>query len=244
MGVRLLLSVSGLHFSYGQIKALAGIDVQVREGEIVTIIGSNGAGKTTLMKVLAGVMPAAAGKIQYMGTDVSRLGSPYRVAHGLVLVPEGRQILGRMTVDENLLMGAFARKDSASVRREIDAIYERFSNLARRRSYQAGLLSGGEQQMLAIGRAMLAKPKLLMLDEPSLGLAPLVVKQIFGIVKELRDQGITILLVEQNARQALAVSDRAYVLETGRVAMHGKSAELAASRELQDVYLGGQAALA
>ena len=237
-----VLSVNGLHFSYGQIKALKGIDIHVGRGEIVTIIGANGAGKTTLMKVLAGVLPARQGSLRFGGLDVTRQGSPHRVTRGLVLVPEGRQILGLMTVHENLMMGGFTRRDTQNLRPEIEAIYARFPNLANRRNVPAGLLSGGEQQMLAIGRALIAKPKLLMLDEPSLGLAPLVVKQIFKTITDLRADGITILLVEQNARQALAISDRAYVLEGGRLAMEGPASELARSSEVQHVYLGGRAA--
>ncbi len=237
-----VLSVSGLHFSYGQIKALKGINIQVGRGEIVTIIGANGAGKTTLMKVLAGVLPARRGSLRFGGLDVTRQGSPHRVPRGMVLVPEGRQILGLMTVQENLMMGGFTRRDTRNLRPEIEAVYARFPNLANRRNLPAGLLSGGEQQMLAIGRALIAKPRLLMLDEPSLGLAPLVVKQIFKTITDLRADGITILLVEQNARQALAISDRAYVLEGGRLALEGPASELARSSEVQHLYLGGRTA--
>ena len=239
-----LLNTSGLSASYGQIEALRGVDLYVDAGEVVCLIGANGAGKTTLMRSLIGLLPARRGSIQFEGRSIERWPSHRRIAAGMMLVPEGRGILAGMSVEENLLMGLEARLESRRSQQRaaaLDEIFQRFPVLAERRHVSAGLLSGGEQQMLAIGRALLAKPRLLMLDEPSLGLAPLLVKQVFEVIVSLRRQGQTVLVVEQNARQALRIADRGYVLETGRIVASGPAAELRASERVRAAYLGGSA---
>jgi branched-chain amino acid transport system ATP-binding protein len=235
----MMLTVAELRSGYGRIEALKGVSLEVRRGEIVALIGANGAGKTTLLKTLAGVLPAWSGTIAVEGERIERVSPPGRVRRGITLVPEGRGILHRMTVWENLLMGAYARRDAVNVAGEIEEILRRFTPLAPRQQQLAGTLSGGEQQMLAIGRALMARPRLLMLDEPSLGLAPLMVREIMRVLGELRAQGITILLVEQNARQALQLADRCYILATGRIVASGDARAMLDSPEVQAAYLAG-----
>ena len=236
-----MLSVSDVRTNYGPIQALKGVSLDVKQGEVVALIGANGAGKTTLLKTICGVLSPRTGQIVYEGTRVEGKEPSRLSGRGLVMIPEGRGILTRMSVYENLLLGAYNRKaSSAVVARDIDGILDRFPILAQRKNKSASVLSGGEQQMLAIGRAMVSKPKLLLMDEPSLGLAPLVVQEVFAIINRLQEEGITILLVEQNAKQALQVADRAYVLETGRIVLSGSSDELLLSPEIQKAYLGGR----
>ncbi|MEP9354337.1 ABC transporter ATP-binding protein [Xanthobacter sp. KR7-65] len=237
-----LLEVSGLSVAYGRVAALTDVSLTVREGEVVTVLGANGAGKSTLLKAILGAVPAKAGGITFANADVTRLPPHRRMGAGLVLVPEGRRILITLTVEENLRLGAHMRRDTAAVEREMAAIYDRFPNLAERRHMAASCLSGGEQQMLAIGRAMMAKPRLMMLDEPSLGLSPLFVSKLFDLIRELNGDGLSVLLVEQNTGKALKVAHAATVLELGRVTLAGSPAVLAADPRLQDAYLGGGAA--
>jgi branched-chain amino acid transport system ATP-binding protein len=233
-----LLELSGLSVRYGPIEAVKGIDITVHAGEIVALIGANGAGKTSTLRAVAGLIRSG-GEIRFDGAPLGRGDASRRVRAGLVLVPEGRGILGQMTVRENLLMGAYQRRDAAAVRSDMDGVLERFPVLRDRLEVPATLLSGGEQQMLAIVRALLARPRLLMLDEPSLGLSPVMVQKIFAIVQDLQRAGITILLVEQKARQTLQTVARAYVLETGRIVAEGTAAELQRSSVIADAFLGG-----
>ena len=235
-----MLKVSDLEAAYGRIKVLKGVSLEIQEGEIITLIGGNGAGKTTLMKTVCGVLPPTAGTIEYEEQSLRRVSPAVRVKKGLVLVPEGRRILRRMTVYENLLMGAYARRDKAAVKTDLEEVLGRFPVLQERKNLSADVLSGGEQQMLAIGRALLARPKLLMMDEPSLGLSPILVNQIFVIIQDLHQTGITILLVEQNAQKALQVADRGYVMETGSIVMCDTAKSLLASETLHDAYMGGE----
>ena len=235
-----MLKVSNLEAGYRRVQILKGVSLEVETGEIVTLIGANGAGKTTLMKTLCGLLFPSAGSIEYNGLTIGSKSSAVRVRQGLVLVPEGRHILRRMTVYENLLMGAYARPDQLAVKKDIEEVFHRFPLLAERRHLSADVLSGGEQQMLVIGRALLSRPKLLMLDEPSLGLSPLLVRQIFSIISDLHKAGITIFLVEQNALKALQVADRGYVMETGKIVMSGSSQNLMDNEALRGVYLGGE----
>ncbi|MBP2148868.1 ABC transporter ATP-binding protein [Xanthobacter flavus] len=237
-----LLEVSGLSVAYGRVAALSDVSLTVNEGEVVTVLGANGAGKSTLLKAILGAVPAKAGGIAFAETDITRLPPHRRMGAGLVLVPEGRRILITLTVEENLRLGAHMRRDTAAVEREMAAIYDRFPNLAERRHMAASCLSGGEQQMLAIGRAMMAKPRLMMLDEPSLGLSPLFVSKLFDLIRELNTEGLSVLLVEQNTGKALKAAHSATVLELGRVAMAGAPEVLAADPRLQDAYLGGGSA--
>jgi branched-chain amino acid transport system ATP-binding protein len=232
----MLLEVEGLDLRYGANHAVRGVSLTVAEGEIVTVLGANGAGKSSLLRAIAGATRAT-GRIRFRGRDISGWAASSRVRDGLVLVPEGRQIFVSLTVEENLLMGAHTRRDG-DVARDANAIFARFPNLVARRHQLASVLSGGEQQMLAIGRAMLARPKLMMLDEPSLGLSPILVEQLFALIGELNAQGIAILLVEQNTQMALDVAARGYVLELGRVRAEGPAAALAADPALTDAYLG------
>ena len=232
-----LLEVSNLSVRYGRVRAVRRVNLTVEQGEIVTVLGANGAGKTSLLRAIAGLARTHEGRIRFAGEDIGALSAPARVRRGVVLVPEGRQIFVSLTVQENLLLGAYTRND-ADVARDIDRIYERFPNLARRRAMPASILSGGEQQMLAIGRALLARPRLMMLDEPSLGLSPLLVQQLFALIAELNREGLTILLVEQNTHMALAAARRGYVLDLGAVALQGLATDLAANTELAAAYLG------
>lgn len=234
-----LLEVKNLQVFYGVIQALSGIDFTVNEGEIVTLIGANGAGKTTVMQSIMGLIPIQHGSVTYDGRDITKMPGHKTVALGMTQVPEGRRIFQELTVYENLLMGAYTRKNKAEIKRDIEATCTRFPRLGERKNQIAGTLSGGEQQMLAMGRAMMCHPRLLMLDEPSMGLSPLLVDEVFDIIKEFRDSGTTILLVEQNANKALDICDRAYVLENGKIVLSGTGAELAASDSVKKAYLGG-----
>ena len=233
-----LLEVKDLEVSYGVIKALKGISFEVNEGEIVTLIGANGAGKTTTMQSVIGLIPKNSGTVLYDGQDISKTPCHKIVHLGMSQVPEGRRIFQELTVYENLLMGAYSKKKDDTFKEDLEKVYKRFPRLAERKNQIAGTLSGGEQQMLAMGRALMSRPKLLMLDEPSMGLSPLLVDEVFDIIKDINKDGTTILLVEQNAGKSLAISDRAYVLETGSIVLSGTGAELAASEEVKKAYLG------
>lgn len=233
-----LLEVKKLEVAYGGIQAVKGIDLHIEQGELVTLIGANGAGKTTTLKTLVGLVKPKSGSISYDGNDCTKIPVHHFVSKGLSLVPEGRGVFSRLTVEENLRMGAFYRNDQNAINAEIEHVYELFPRLKERYKQLAGTLSGGEQQMLAMGRAILAKPKLLLLDEPSMGLAPIIVQKIFEIVKMISQQGVTILLVEQNAKLALEVSDRGYVMESGKITMSGPAQELLHSDAVKKAYLG------
>ena len=234
-----LLEVKDLEVYYGVIQALKGISFEVNKGEIVTLIGANGAGKTTTMQSIMGLIPSKAGSITYNGQDITKTPGHKIVHLGMTQVPEGRHVFQELTVYENLIMGAYTQKDKKQIKKDIEEIYTRFPRLGERKNQIAGTLSGGEQQMLAMGRAMMCHPDLLMLDEPSMGLSPLLVDQVFEIIKDYHKQGTTILLVEQNAGKSLAVSDRAYVLENGRIVLSGTGEELLKSDEVKKAYLGG-----
>ena len=234
-----LLEVKNLEVYYGVICALKGISFEVNEGEIVSLIGANGAGKTTMMQSVVGLIPKKNGTVFFDGQDITKTPCHKIVSLGMTQVPEGRRIFQELSVYENLMMGAYTVKDQQKFKEDIEGIYQRFPRLAERRNQIAGTLSGGEQQMLAMSRALMSHPKLLMLDEPSMGLAPILVDQIFSIIKELNDTGTTILLVEQNANKALEIADRAYVLETGNITLSGTGIELAQSDEVRKAYLGG-----
>jgi branched-chain amino acid transport system ATP-binding protein len=232
-----LLEVSGIHAHYGSIEALKGVSLEVGEGEVVTLIGSNGAGKSTTLRSISGLTPATAGTVVFAGEDITRVPAHDVVSRGIALSPEGRHVFPRMTVRENLELGAHMRK-RAEVGEDFDRVFELFPRLKERDKQKAGTMSGGEQQMLAIGRALMAQPKLLMLDEPSMGIAPILVQRIYETIIEINKSGVAILLVEQNANYALDVSKRGYVLETGRVVLKGASAELRDDPEVQRAYLG------
>ena len=234
-----MLEVKDLEVYYGVICALKGISFHVNEGEIVSLIGANGAGKTTTMQSVIGLLPKRAGSVTFNGMDITKTPCHKIVHAGMTQVPEGRRIFQELTVYENLMMGAYTNKDQQKFKSDLDSIYERFPRLAERRNQIAGTLSGGEQQMLAMGRALMCHPKLLMLDEPSMGLSPLLVDQVFDLIKDINKDGTTILLVEQNAGKSLAISDRAYVMETGKIVQSGTGAELAASESVRKAYLGG-----
>ncbi len=233
-----LLTVSNLQVSYGGIEALKSISFEVARGQIVTLIGANGAGKSTTLRAISGLVPVKAGGITFDGRDITSLDTSRIVGEGIVLVPEGRRVFPNLSVLENLRIGAFLRKDRPEIEAAIEYVYERFPRLKERHWQMAGTLSGGEQQMLAVGRALMARPKLIVMDEPSLGLAPLVVRDIFSIIHRLRDEGITILLIEQNANAALRAADYGYVLETGRITMEGAGMELLNDQRVRDAYLG------
>ena len=234
-----MLQVENLVVKYGNIAAVKGISLDVAEGEIISVVGANGAGKSTTVNTIAGIVKMTSGKIIYNGIDISKTTPQERVKQGIILAPEGRQMFNEMSVKENLLMGAYLQ-DSASANQMFDTIFDLFPILKSRLKQPAGTLSGREQQMLCIGRAMMSKPKLLMLDEPSLGLAPLIVKEIFELIKRIREMGCTILLIEQNVRMALGVSDRAYVMQTGEVVISGNSKDVVNMPEVQEAYLGGK----
>ena len=234
-----MLEVKNLEVYYGVICALKGISFEVNQGEIVTLIGANGAGKTTTMQSVVGLIPKRGGSITFDGRDITKTPCHKIVHLGMTQVPEGRRIFQELTVYENLLMGAYSIKDKSGFKNDLDAIYTRFPRLHERKNQIAGTLSGGEQQMLAMGRAIMSHPKLLMLDEPSMGLSPLLVDQVFEIIKDINRDGTTILLVEQNAGKSLAISDRTYVLENGSIVLSGTGAELAASEMVKKAYLGG-----
>ena len=233
-----MLEIKDLEVSFGGITALKGISLTVNDGEIVTLIGANGAGKTTTLRTVSGLVKPRAGQVLVDGKDVTRLSAQARVKRGLVQVPEGRRVFPQMSVLENLELGAYFRKDKG-VAGDLDDVFARFPRLADRRKQHAGTRSGGEQQMLAIGRALMSRPRILLLDEPSMGLAPLLVQEIFSIVSEINAGGTTVLLVEQNANMALQVADRGYVLETGRIVLAGTAAELTSTDEVKRAYLGG-----
>ena len=234
-----MLEIGNLHVSYGQVEAVRGVSLDLQPGQIISVIGPNGAGKTTLLAAAMGLLPSK-GSLRFEGEDLHGLDVESRVERGLCLVPEKRELFGELTVLDNLQLGAYAKKlRSDAMKRQLQSVYDRFPRLAERRSQRADTLSGGERQMLAVGRALMSAPRLLMLDEPSLGLAPLIVRDILAIVRSLRDDGVSILLVEQNARAALESSDHGYVLETGEIALSGASAELASDPRVQATYLGG-----
>ena len=235
---QVLLKVSGLKVAYGGIQAVKGVDFEVREGELVSLIGSNGAGKTTTMKAITGNLPLAGGDIEYLGKSIKGQGPWDLVRQGLAMVPEGRGVFARMTITENLLMGAYTRSDKAGINADIEKVFTIFPRLRERKDQLAGTMSGGEQQMLAMGRALLSRPKLLLLDEPSMGLSPIMVDKVFEVVRDVYAQGVTILLVEQNASRALALADRGYVMESGLITMQGGGQELLANPRVRAAYLG------
>jgi branched-chain amino acid transport system ATP-binding protein len=232
-----MLEVAALSSRYGRVPALANVDLHVGHGELVALVGANGAGKTTLLRVLSGVQPAAGGSVRFEGSDVTRASPRNRVKMGIVQVPEGRQVFGPLSVEDNLRLGAFVRP-AVEIASALERVFALFPILAAKRRETAGTLSGGQQQMLAIGRALMTRPKLLLLDEPSMGLAPRIVTEIFAIIRSLKDAATTILLVDQNARAALAIADRAYVLEVGRIALSGSGGELLGNPRVQQAYLG------
>lgn len=235
-----MLEVKNLNVHYGVIQALKDISLTVNQGEIVTLIGANGAGKTTTLRTISGLIKATSGEILLEGKNITTLPAPDRVQQGISQVPEGRRIFPPMSVLENLEMGAFLRKDKANIKKDIEMVYDLFPILGKRRKQSAGTLSGGEQQMLAMGRALMSRPRILLLDEPSMGLAPLLVREIFEIIKNINQNGTTILLVEQNASMALSIAHRAYVLENGSIVISGTGEDLAKSGEIQKSYLGGE----
>ena len=233
-----MLEVSGLAVAYGGINAVKGIDLAVARGELVTLIGANGAGKTTTLKALAGLLAPAGGRVTYEGADITGVPAHALVGRGLALVPEGRGVFPRLTIEENLLMGAYSRRDTAGIRDDVDRGYALFPRLKERRAQLAGTLSGGEQQMLAIARALMSRPRLLLLDEPSMGLAPIMVQKIFETIRRVSAEGTTLLLVEQNAKVALEISDRGYVMESGRIVLSGPARDLLGNEQVRHAYLG------
>ncbi|MEK4387858.1 ABC transporter ATP-binding protein [Solibacillus sp. FSL W7-1464] len=234
-----MLIINDIDVFYGNIQALKGISLEVKEGEIVTLIGANGAGKSTLLKTISGLLKPKRGSIEYLGTAISGKPAQSIVKAGLSHVPEGRRVFSNMTVEENLELGAYLRSDREAIKKDLNHVFELFPRLLERRKQLSGTLSGGEQQMLAMGRALMAKPKLIIMDEPSMGLAPLMVKNIFNIIEMVNKEGVTVLLVEQNAHMALSVAHRAYVLETGKIVLTGSAKELQESDEVRAAYLGG-----
>ena len=234
-----MLELSNVNLYYGRIQALKNVSLSVREGELVALLGANGAGKTSTLRAISCMHPIKDGSIHFSGTDLTKVPAHRLVDLGIAHCPEGRQVFGRLSVKENLELGAFRRKDKEEVKRDLEWVYSTFPRLVERRSQSAGTLSGGEQQMLAIGRALMSRPKLLLFDEPSLGLAPLIVEQIFDVIKKIKEQGRTVLLVEQNAFQALNIADRAYVLETGTIKLEGAPEQLLSNEEVKRAYLGG-----
>ena len=235
----IMLKIDNIHVYYGAIHALKGVSLEVHKGEIVTLIGANGAGKSTTLRTVSGLLAPKSGAITFLGENIAGTPAHEIVKHGISQVPEGRRIFAEMSVQENLELGAFTRKDKDGVAKDFDLVYRRFPRLEERRKQQAGTLSGGEQQMLAMGRALMSRPKLLLLDEPSMGLAPLLIKEIFSIIEDINREGTTVLLVEQNANMALSIAHRAYVMETGRITLQGAAKDLAASEDVRKAYLGG-----
>ena len=233
-----LLKVSGLKVAYGGIQAVKGVDFEVREGELVTLIGSNGAGKTTTMKAITGLLPLNDGDIQYLGQSIRGRGAWDLVKQGLAMVPEGRGVFTRMTITENLQMGAHIRSDKAGIAEDMERVFTTFPRLRERKDQLAGTMSGGEQQMLAMGRALMSRPKVLLMDEPSMGLSPIMVDKIFEVVREVHSQGVTILLVEQNASRALEIADRGYVMESGVISMSGAAKDMLTDPKVRAAYLG------
>lgn len=234
-----MLKIDNIDVYYGAIHALKGISLEVKEGEIVTLIGANGAGKSTTLRTISGLLKPKTGSITFLGQDIAGVRAHEIVKKGISQVPEGRRVFAEMTVMENLDLGAFVRKDKAGIQQDLKHVFELFPRLEERKNQSAGTLSGGEQQMLAMGRALMSRPKLLLLDEPSMGLAPLLIKEIFNIIVDINKSGTTVLLVEQNANMALSIANRAYVLETGRITLSGSAKELAASEDVRKAYLGG-----
>ncbi|HLS54659.1 MAG TPA: ABC transporter ATP-binding protein [Zeimonas sp.] len=237
-----ILSISGLQVAYGGIQAVKGVDLEVHEGELVALIGANGAGKTTTLKAITGTQQWASGEVSYQGRSIRGVGAHELVSRGLAMVPEGRGVFARMTIVENLMMGAYTRRDAAGVRRDIDRMFETFPRLKERADQLAGTMSGGEQQMLAMARALMSVPKLLLLDEPSMGLSPIMVEKVFEVVRSVAAQGTTILLVEQNARLALEAASRAYVMDSGLVTMSGEARAMLGDARVRAAYLGEEAA--
>lgn len=234
-----MLEVKDLHVHYGVIEALKGVSLEVNEGEIVSLIGANGAGKTTMLHAISGIVDKSEGDIRFLGNSIYQSKPKDIVMSGLIQVPEGRRIFTGLSVFENLMMGAFLRKDKDQIKKDLEKNYDLFPILKERMNQDASTLSGGEQQMLAMARSLMAKPKLLLMDEPSMGLAPILVREIFSIIKEINHQGTTVLLIEQNAKMALSIANRAYVLETGSMVLHGTGKELLNSPDVQKAYLGG-----
>lgn len=234
-----MLTVNDINVFYGAIHAIKGVSLEVNEGEIVTLIGANGAGKSTILRTISGLLKPKTGSIQFEGQEIAGMPAHEIVKIGISQVPEGRRIFAEMSVLENLELGAFTRKDKDGIKADMELVFERFPRLKERIGQLAGTLSGGEQQMLAMGRALMSRPRLLLLDEPSMGLAPLLIKEIFAIIQDINKTGTTVLLVEQNANMALSIAHRAYVLETGRITLSGDAKELAASDEVRKAYLGG-----
>lgn len=234
-----MLTVENLSINYGAIEAVKEVSFRVEEGEVVTLIGANGAGKTSILRTISGLVRPKSGRISFLGEDIHKSQARKIVAKGLSQVPEGRHVFAGLTVMENLEMGAFLKKDKADNQKTLKMIFDRFPRLKERKHQDAATLSGGEQQMLAMGRALMSKPKLLLLDEPSMGLAPIFIQEIFDIIQDIQKQGMTVLLIEQNANKALSIADRAYVLETGKVVLSGKGSELLASDQVKKAYLGG-----
>lgn len=234
-----MLKIDNIDVYYGAIHALKGISLEVKEGEIVTLIGANGAGKSTTLRTISGLLKPKTGSITFLSQDIAGVRAHEIVKKGISQVPEGRRVFAEMTVMENLDLGAFVRKDKAGIQQDLKHVFELFPRLEERKNQSAGTLSGGEQQMLAMGRALMSRPKLLLLDEPSMGLAPLLIKEIFNIIVDINKSGTTVLLVEQNANMALSIANRAYVLETGRITLSGSAKELAASEDVRKAYLGG-----
>jgi branched-chain amino acid transport system ATP-binding protein len=238
MNKPVLLKVSGLKVAYGGIQAVKGVDLEVHEGELVSLIGSNGAGKTTTMKAITGSLPINAGEIQYLGKSIKGRGAWDLVKEGLVMVPEGRGVFTRMTIEENLQIGAYIRSDNEGIVKDIERVFGIFPRLKERRSQLAGTLSGGEQQMLAMGRALMSQPKVLLLDEPSMGLSPIMVDKIFEVVQDVAKQGVTMLLVEQNASRALSIASRGYVMDSGLITMSGEAKQMLSDPKVRAAYLG------
>ncbi len=234
----ILLKVSGLKVGYGGIQAVKGVDFEVHEGELVTLIGSNGAGKTTTMKAITGGLPFTEGDIEYLGKSIKGQGAWDLVHQGLAMVPEGRGVFTRMTILENLAMGAYIRNDKAEIASDVDMVFETFPRLKERKDQLAGTMSGGEQQMLAMGRALMSRPKVLLLDEPSMGLSPIMVDKIFEVVKDVSSKGVTVLLVEQNASRALGIADRGYVMDSGLITMSGDAKIMLSDPKVREAYLG------
>ncbi len=234
-----MLKIDNIDVYYGAIHALKDISLEVNEGEIVTLIGANGAGKSTTLRTISGLLKPKTGSITFLGQSIAGVRAHEIVKKGISQVPEGRRVFAEMTVMENLDLGAFVRKDKAGIQQDLKHVFELFPRLEERKNQSAGTLSGGEQQMLAMGRALMSRPKLLLLDEPSMGLAPLLIKEIFNIIVDINKSGTTVLLVEQNANMALSIANRAYVLETGRITLSGKAQDLAASEDVRKAYLGG-----
>ena len=233
-----LLEIHDLEVYYGVIKAIKGVSFHVDEGEVIALIGANGAGKTTILHTITGLLSAENGSVDFAGTNISKLPAHKIVAMGMAHVPEGRRVFSNLTVLQNLRMGAYTRKDKAEVEASLENVYNRFPRLKERQNQMAGTLSGGEQQMLAMGRALMSKPKILLMDEPSMGLSPIYVNEIFDIIQEVSNAGTTVLLVEQNAKKALAIADRAYVLETGKIVLEGKASDLLNNEDIKKAYLG------